>query len=97
MVILHRPSQEPSGLHVGLTQKAFAEREGVAHSTFVSWLKQRRQRRRADSFREAGPSFHELSLPMASSSQLEVCFPDGMVVRGNDADSLVALVKALRC
>ena len=81
----------------GLTQKAFAEREGVAYSTFVSWLKQRRQRRRADTCQGVAPSFHEVALPMASSSALEVCFPDGMVIRGSDADSLVALVKALRC
>lgn len=81
----------------GLTQKAFAEREGIAYSTFVSWLKQRRQRSRADTCQEAAPSFHEFSLPMGSSSALEVCFPDGMVIRGSDADSLVSLVKALRC
>lgn len=84
----------------GLTQKAFARREGVAYSTFVSWLKQRRHRRRAESGADALQSeapFHELTLPGCEGGSLEVCFPDGMVLRGGDASSLAALVKALRC
>lgn len=80
----------------GLTQKAFAAREGIVYSTFVSWLKQRRQQRTGEASKSA-TVFHEVMLSSGSMSPLEVCLPDGTVLRGSDAHSLAALVKALRC
>jgi len=80
----------------GLTQRAFAEREGVAYGTFVSWLKQRRQRRRGG-IAPAGAVFHEVTMPPSPPAPLEVFLPDGMVVRGYDAASIATLIKALGC
>jgi hypothetical protein len=64
----------------GMTQKAFAEREGVKYATFVSWVQ--------DCPRPAAPpkvGFAELSLPRMPAS-LEVQLPDGTLIRGGHAD-----------
>jgi transposase-like protein len=86
----------------GLTQKAFAKREGVNFHTFVSWLSQRR--------REAGGGgstrtpqctarFIELSapahMPGATGVMLEVVLRDGRIARGADAAALAALARLL--
>ncbi|MBC2592653.1 hypothetical protein H5P28_15575 [Ruficoccus amylovorans] len=81
----------------GLTQKAFARREGVAYNTLVYWLKQRRERSQAGGGVESKPLFHEMTVPSCGASLLEVCLPEGLILRGGDAQSLAALVKALRC
>ena len=80
----------------GLTQKAFAAREGIAYSTFVSWLKKRR-RKLQEPANTPETLFHEVTMPTASPPLIEVCFPDGMVLRGRSAEALASLVKALRC
>lgn len=80
----------------GLTQKAFAAREGIVYSTFVSWLKQRRQQHSGEAPASAAV-FHEVVLSSGAVSPLEVCFADGLVLRGSDAHLLATLVKALRC
>ena len=79
----------------GLTQKAFAQREGVNVHTFVSWLQQRR--------RALGPAavtapvrFTELPWSGAGSAGLEVVLPDGSTVRGAVAAEVAALVRLLR-
>lgn len=81
----------------GLTQKAFAEQHGLAYSTLVYWLKLRRQKMQTAAGSKSVSLFREVSLPSVSPSVLEVCLPDGMVLRGGDAASLAALAKALRC
>jgi hypothetical protein len=81
----------------GLTQKAFAEREGINYHTFVAWLG---RRRRAEDSPATSPKmdFAEFQLPgpRSWSGGLEVCLADGTVVRGADASEVAALVKALR-
>lgn len=77
----------------GLTQRAFARREGIKESTFIWWLKQRRERgqgSKAVRFAEyrVGPA--QAGLPM------EVVLPDGTQIRGSDTTALMELVKALR-
>ena len=81
----------------GLTQKAFAEQHGLAYSTFIYWLKLRRQKNHAVAGARSVSLFQEVSLPPVSRPALEICLPDGMVLRGDDAESLAALAKALRC
>jgi transposase-like protein len=79
----------------GLTQKAFAQREGIKFPTFVSWLQQLRRR-------EAQPkvSFAELTAPamtIAPSAALEAQLPDGTLVRGGNAEELARLLRLVRC
>jgi transposase-like protein len=77
----------------GLTQRAFAAREGVKFTTFVSWLA--RRRRRGGVPRK--PAFTEVSLPALSRPGLiEVVLIDGIVVRGADVEQLSAVVAKLR-
>lgn len=75
----------------GLTQKAFAEREGVKYPTFVSWLQAGRRR---------GPApqvgFTEVTVPR-SPGPLEVQLPDGTVLRGSQPEELERLLHLLRC
>lgn len=81
----------------GLTQKAFAEREGINYHTFVVWLG---RRRRAEDSPSTSPKmdFAEFQLPGSRSwsGGLEACLADGTVVCGADAGEVAALVKALR-
>ncbi len=77
----------------GLTQAAFARREGVTYSTFASWVQVSRQTRR----RSATVKFAEVRLPVpAPWAGLEVRLPDGTVVRGTKAADLAEFVRALR-
>jgi len=79
----------------GLTQKAFAQREGINVHTFVSWLLQRR--RWTPQQNTGGAAFTELSISGASvASALEVVLPGGVLVRGRSASEVAALVRALR-
>jgi len=82
----------------GLTQRVFAQREGLRYNTFVWWLQQRR--RRAASPRQSAPvRFAEVALPEAlpsAPSPMEVCLRDGTVIRGSSVKELAELVKALR-
>ena len=81
----------------GLTQVAFAEREGIRYSTFCHWV----QRAAKDEERMAGAStvnFTEVALPTArpEASGLEVRLADGTTLRGGGVEELAALVRALR-
>lgn len=77
----------------GLTQRAFARREGINFHTFVAW----RQRRRTTGAAPPAVRFHEVRLaPGASHAALEVVLPGGMIVRGSCAAAVAELVRALR-
>ncbi len=74
-----------------MTQKAFAEREGVKYTTFVSWVQ--------DCQRRVVPSkvgFAELRVPRMPAS-LEVQLSDGTLIRGGDAEEVARLLRLIRC
>jgi transposase-like protein len=76
----------------GLTQKAFARREGINVHTFVAWLgRHRKAARNLPAVR-----FREVSLAPAAVAPLEVQLPDGVVVRGSSPQALAELIRALR-
>lgn len=82
----------------GMTQRAFAQREGIKYSTFTSWLQGRR--------RGATPSsstvFAEVAMlpgravATITPGELSVQLPDGTLVRGAAASEIVELIRALR-
>ena len=77
----------------GLTQVQFARREGVNYHTFVARLG---RHRRAGSKKVVKAKFLEARLPTAPAVRLEVTLPCGMVARGDDAQALARLIRALR-
>ena len=79
----------------GLTQRDFAEREGVKFSTFTAWLQGRRMARRGG---RLNARFAEVPVRSAAPMLvgLAVQLPDGVVVRGTNAGKVAALVRALR-
>lgn len=79
----------------GLTQRAFAEREGLNYSTFTAWVQGRRRSAEAAN-QPAKVSFTEVRLPATASRGLEVRLPDGTVLRGGNVADLASLVRALR-
>ena len=81
----------------GMTQRAFAQREGIKYSTFTSWL----QGRRHATTTSKGAHFAEVAVLTASaapvtSGELSVQLPDGILVRGTGAREIVELIRALR-
>lgn len=87
----------------GLTQAAFARREGVKYATFAHWVQTRRARGEAPPVHAGGKPvrFAEVRMPVRPNRPpevrgLSVRMPDGLVVRGTDAASVAALVRALR-
>lgn len=70
----------------GLTQKAFARREGIKFCTFTAWLARRRRK----------PVFAEVNLPRLGTSFLEVALPEGLTVRGSEVEQVALLVGKLR-
>ena len=73
----------------GLTQRAFAEREGIKFSTFTSWVQGRRFAGRP------GRKVHFAEVPMMTPpglNGLTVQLPDGVVVRGANVSEVAALV-----
>lgn len=79
----------------GLTQKAFARREGINVHTLVAWLGRRRKRIAGDQANKP-VRFQELALSAGSSSGLEVHLPGGLVLKGGTPKDLAELVLALR-
>jgi DNA-binding transcriptional regulator YiaG len=77
----------------GMTQRVFAQREGVKYSTFTSWL----QGRRRATATATKASFTEVAIaPALSSPALSVQLPDGTLITGRCAREMVELVHALR-
>lgn len=81
----------------GLTQAAFARREGIKYSSFAAWVQAERLVP-AGAPRAPRPvvRFAEVRLPSAPAPGLEVRLPDGTVLRGGSAAALAKLVRALR-
>jgi|JI10StandDraft_1071094.scaffolds.fasta_scaffold270404_2 transposase-like protein len=75
----------------GLTQRAFAEREGIKYFTFAHWLRTERLRK------PRLPAFAEVKVrPARVPSAVEIALPNGLVVRGADVEQLAELVARLR-
>jgi|WetSurMetagenome_2_1015567.scaffolds.fasta_scaffold124560_1 hypothetical protein len=90
----------------GMTQAAFARREGLRYPTFAQWVQQA-----GKSALAASPvRFAQVRWPLpsgdaahaggedrgASSLGLEVRLPDGTLLRGGDVGQLATLARALR-
>jgi transposase-like protein len=75
----------------GLTQRAFAEREGIRFFTFTGWLKRHRQRKGKTRFAEVA-----VRRPPPLTMAVEIALPNGVVVRGGDIEQIVTLVERLR-
>jgi len=82
----------------GLTQRAYARREGINYHTFVAWLG--RDRGGAGLTAKPGAKtvrFREVEWDGGSTAAaLEVRLPDGTLVRGEDPRALAALITLLR-
>ena len=74
----------------GLTQRAFAQREGIKFSTFTSWVQGRRYAGKP------GRKVRFAELPAPAMAGLAVQLPDGTVIRGTNAGDVAQLVHALR-
>ena len=96
----------------GLTQAAFARREGLTYSTFCTWAQAERAAGRlptkpggvvlSPAAKPASVRFVEACMPeplhgaVAMASRWEVRLADGTVVTGTSATELATLVRALR-
>ena len=109
----HTPSERRAELLAayrtsGLTQSAFAQREGIRYSTFCTWAQAERrsgglppaptEKKRRRRFGAPAVRFAEVRLPTvaAAAPGLEVRLPDGTLLRGGSTQELAALVRALR-
>lgn len=94
---VERRTQMVQAFHAsGLTMAGFARREGIKYATFAGWVV-KAQRRGAP---KSEIKFTEVRLPALSAPRepalLEVCLPDGTVLRGGRPGELAELVRALR-
>lgn len=89
----------------GLTQTAFARREGIIYSSFASWVQAARlpsaKRRSALAKPPAAPvRFLAASLPASASAApvfaMCVRLPDGTELRGQSGRELAELLRVLR-
>ena len=81
----------------GMTQRAFAQREGIKYSTFTSWI----QGRRHTAAVSTKPHFAEVavltgSVAPVTSGELSVQLPDGTLIRGTMAHEIGELIRLLR-
>src|ERR1700691_1243092 len=75
----------------GMTQREFAQREGIKFHTFTGWLKRYRSG-------SAKAAFAQVKVAPRTAALMEVALPSGIVVRGSDAEHLAVLVQRLsRC
>jgi len=80
----------------GLTQVAFARREGVKYSTFTAWLQGRRRAASRPSAAAPTPVRFIEASASAIGGGLEVTLPDGTRVCGASACEVAEVVRALR-
>ena len=78
----------------GLTQKAFAQREGINYHTFISWLVQQRRAAEVANTRVTPILSGQMTEP--SPGRLEVSLPGEIVVRGDNPSTVASLVQSLR-
>ena len=87
----HREAMIAAYRRSGLTQRAFAQREGIGFYRFVAWLKRHRQQK--SDFVEV-----KVARQPAAPSNVEVALPSGVVVRGADVEQMARLIERLaRC
>jgi transcriptional regulator with XRE-family HTH domain len=90
----HRTAMLAAYRQSGLTQKAFAVREGVSYSTLTGWLGA--ERRKATT----KPAFKEVRWPGAATTggdwPLEIALPNGLVIRAREAGAVVELLGRLQ-
>lgn len=89
----------------GLTQKAYARREGVNYHTLVAWLGRSRRDRAGlasslSTSKSAAPTprFVQMGWPAAtpeSGARIEIVLPDGVILRGEDPAALLDVFNAL--
>ena len=78
----------------GLTQRAFAQREGIKYVTFTAWAQEFRDQKPG----VKAPRFAEVKLPQSrGGGGLEVVLPNGAIVRGGSAIEVAELIRLLRC
>jgi hypothetical protein len=85
--------------HSGLTQAQFTAREGLRYSTFAHWVQKALKAAARSGGQEHAVQFAQVQLPNSPSlhtASLEVRLPDGTVIRGEQADEIAKLLKALR-
>jgi len=93
----------------GLTRHAFARREGIRYTTFCTWVQREEKAPVApappmapQSVAPVAVRFAEVSLPpivspaTSATALLEVRLPDGTTLRGERAQELAVLARALR-
>jgi hypothetical protein len=77
----------------GLTQREFAQREGIKFFTFTGWLKRHRRPVAAAAFAQV-----KLGPPCRPAAAVEVILPNGVIVRGSEVEQIAAVVERLsRC
>jgi len=81
----------------GLTQAQFAAREGLCYSTFAHWVQKALKAGVRPAGQQQAVQFAQVQLPASlHTASLEVRLPDGTVIRGERAEELAKLVRALR-
>ena len=81
----------------GLTQQAYARREGINYHTFVAWRGKQRLAGASAPSPATPVRFAEVQLTAgAGRGRLEATLPDGVVVRGDEAVAVANLIRALR-
>jgi len=90
----HRTALLAAYRQSGLTQKAFAAREGVSYSTLTYWLF---AERRAATTK---PAFKEMSWPASATTggywPMEVALPNGLVIRARESSAVAELIGLLQ-
>jgi DNA-binding transcriptional regulator YiaG len=90
----HRTAMLAAYRQSGLTQKAFAAREGVSYSTLTGWLfAERREATRK-------PAFKEVNWPAPATTgghwPMEIALPNGLVIRAREAGAVAELIGMLK-